>query len=57
MSPVRPRRDDRSKERGSLMSMQTGQDHSGFFCSAAGQTTLLLLGSAIVLAVGWVYVW
>lgn len=39
------------------MSMQTGQDHSGFFCSAAGQTTLLLLGSAIVLAVGWVYVW
>lgn len=31
MPPVRARRDDRSKDGGSLMSMQTGQDHSGFF--------------------------
>ena len=39
------------------MTMQSGQEHGGFFGSAAGQMTLLGTGVLVVLLLGWIYVW
>jgi len=57
MRAMRPRRDDRSKDRRPPMTMQSGQDHHGFFGSAVGQMTLLGAGVLVVLLLGWRYVW